>query len=310
MVIVTGGTGFIGTEVIRLLVSWGEEVVAFDLTPNEERVAGLGVVIEQGDLGDARRVEEVVGKYRPKIVYHFGGMLSVSSEADHVASFNVNALGTLNVLEAARKHDVRKVIYSSTMVTFGKDIEGQTIDDKTLQRPNLFYGVTKVFGEHIGIWYKRKFGIDFRGIRYPGVVGSGVKTPGVAQYNAWMVEAAIKGEPFTVWVREDTRHAILYYKDAAEAAVRLADAPGENLKREMYVVTSGKPSPTAGELAEEVRRQVPGAEIRFGVDEERQRVLDDVEREIDDSAAREEWDFAPEFGLRDMVRDMVEAASR
>ncbi len=310
MVIVTGGTGFIGAEVIRLLVSWGEEVVAFDLTPNEERVAGLGVVIEQGDLGDARRVEEVVGKYRPKIVYHFGGMLSVSSEADHVASFNVNALGTLNVLEAARKHDVRKVIYSSTMVTFGKDIEGQTIDDKTLQRPNLFYGVTKVFGEHIGIWYKRKFGIDFRGIRYPGVVGSGVKTPGVAQYNAWMVEAAIKGEPFTVWVREDTRHAILYYKDAAEAAVRLADAPGENLKREMYVVTSGKPSPTAGELAEEVRRQVPGAEIRFGVDEERQRVLDDVEREIDDSAAREEWDFAPEFGLRDMVRDMVEAASR
>ena len=310
MVIVTGGTGFIGAEVIRLLVSWGEEVVAFDLTPNEERVAGLGVVIEQGDLGDARRVEEVVGKYRPKIVYHFGGMLSVSSEADHVASFNVNALGTLNVLEAARKHDVRKVIYSSTMVTFGKDIEGQTIDDKTLQRPNLFYGVTKVFGEHIGIWYKRKFGIDFRGIRYPGVVGSGVKTPGVAQYNAWMVEAAIKGEPFTVWVREDTRHAILYYKDAAEAAVRLADAPGENLKREMYVVTSGKPSPTAGELAEEVRRQVPGAEIRFGVDEERQRVLDDVEREIDDSAAREEWDFASEFGLRDMVRDMVEAASR
>ncbi len=310
MVIVTGGTGFIGAEVIRLLVSWGEEVVAFDLTPNEERVAGLGVVIEQGDLGDARRVEEVVGKYRPKIVYHFGGMLSVSSEADHVASFNVNALGTLNVLEAARKHDVRKVIYSSTMVTFGKDIEGQTIDDKTLQRPNLFYGVTKVFGEHIGIWYKRKFGIDFRGIRYPGVVGSGVKTPGVAQYNAWMVEAAIKGEPFTGWVREDTRHARLYYKDAAEAAVRLADAPGENLKREMYVVTSGKPSPTAGELAEEVRRQVPGAEIRFGVDEERQRVLDDVEREIDDSAAREEWDFAPEFGLRDMVRDMVEAASR
>jgi threonine 3-dehydrogenase len=302
--LVTGGTGFIGAEVIRLLTERGDTCVAFDLHPNEERLAGLDVAIEQGDLGDSGAVEAAVTKHKPDVIYHFGGMLSVPSEADHLASFSANATGTLNVLEAARKLGVRQVIYSSTMVSYGQNIEGQTIDDDTLQRPNLFYGATKVFSEHMGIWFQRKYGIDFRGLRYPGIVGPGVKTPGVAQYNAWMIEATIRGEPFTVWVREDTRHAILYYKDAAQAALQLANAPKENLKRSVYVLTSQQPSPSAGEVAEAVKREIPGAEITFEVDGERQKILDDVEREIDDSNAREEWGFSPEYDLSEMVKDM------
>jgi threonine 3-dehydrogenase len=303
-VLVTGGTGFIGAEVIRLLVERGDTCTPFDLHPNEARLEGLDLPVEQGDLGDSEAVEAVVAKHKPDVIYHFGGMLSVTSEADHVASFNANATGTLNVLEAARRHNVKQVVYSSTMVSYGQNIEGQTIDDDTLQRPNLFYGATKVFSEHMGIWFQRKYGIDFRGFRFPGIVGPGVKTPGVAQYNAWMIEAAIKGEPFAVWVRPETRHAILYYKDAAKAAVQLADAPKENLNRSVYVLTSGQPSPSAGELAEVVKQEIPGAEITFKVDEEKQRILDDVEREIDDRNAREEWDFSPEYDLVGMVKDM------
>ena len=302
--LVTGGTGFIGAEVIRLLVERGDNCIAFDLHPNEARLAGLNVEVEQGDLGDGDAVESIIARYNPDVIYHFGGMLSVPSEADHVASFNANATGTLNVLEAARKRNVKQVVYSSTMVTYGQNIEGQTIDDDTLQRPNLFYSATKIFSEHMGIWFQRKYGIDFRGLRFPGIVGPGVKTPGVAQYNAWMIEAAIRGEPFTVWVRPETRHAILYYKDAAKAAIQLADAPKENLKRSAYVLTSEHPSPSAGELAEGVKREIPAAKITFEVDEERQRILDDVEREIDDGNARREWGFAPEFDLVGMVKDM------
>ena len=302
--LVTGGAGFVGAEVVRVLAERGDDVVVFDLEPDDERLAGIDVDVVQGDLGDALAMDRAVAAHRPETVFHFGGMLSVDSEADPVASFSANATGTLNVLEAAIKHGVRQVIYASTMVTYGKDIEGQTIDDTTLQRPHLFYGATKVFSEHTGLWYKRKHGIDFRGIRYPGIVGPGVKTPGVAQYNAWMIEAAVKGEPFVVWVREETRHAILYYKDAANAAVQLAEAPLEHLEREVYVVTSERPSPSAGELADAIRRQMPDAQITFEVDAERQRVLEDVERPIDDSAARKEWGFAPRYGLDDMVTDM------
>ncbi|MEE2754372.1 MAG: NAD-dependent epimerase/dehydratase family protein [Candidatus Latescibacterota bacterium] len=304
--LVTGGTGFIGAEVMRLLAGRGDTPVAFDLHPNEERLSGMDVSIEQGDLGDGDAVETAVIKHKPDVIYHFGGMLSVPSEADHVASFSANATGTLNVLKAALKHSVRKVVYSSSMISHGQNIENQTIDDDTLQRPNLFYGATKVFSEHMGIWFQRKYGIDFRGLRYPGIVGPGVKTPGVAQYNAWMIEAAIKREPFTAWVREDTRHAILYYKDAAKAAVQLADAPKKNLKRSVYVLTSQQPSPSAGELAETVKREIPGTEITFEVDPARQKIVDDVEREIDDGNARREWGFEPEYDLVRMISDMRE----
>ena len=190
------------------------------------------------------------------------------------------------------------------MATFGMDIEGPVIDDSTLQRPSLFYGATKVFSEHMGLWFKRKHGLDFRGLRYPGIVGPGVTTPGVAQYNSWMIDAAIKGKPFTVWVRPDTRNAILYYRDAANAVLQLVDAPIENLKRSVYVVAGTQPSPSAGELLDEVKRQIPEAAIRFEVDEERQRVMDDLERPIDDGNARREWGWHPAFGLAEMVSDM------
>ena len=302
--LVTGGTGFIGAEVVRRLADGGEDCVILDLAPSEERISGIDVDVVQGDLSDAMVIEQLVATYRPDVIYHFGGLLSMRSETDPVASFDSNAAGTLNVLEAARKHGTGKVIYASTMVTYGRDIEGQTINDSTLQRPNLFYGATKVFSEHMGLWYGRKYGIDFRGLRYPGIVGPGVRTPGVAQYNAWMIEAAIKGEPFTAWVREDTRHAILYYRDAAEAAIQLADASFENLRHKVYVVTSDKPSPTAGDLAAAIRRQIPDAQITFEVDQERQRILDSVERPIDDSAARSDWGFAPIYNLDEMVSDM------
>ena len=302
--LVTGGTGFIGAEVAKLLAQRGDRVTVFDLRPNEERLKGLEAELAQGDLGDASAVEQIVRQAKPDVIHHFGGMLSVPSEADHIASFHANALGTFNVLEAARKFGLPRVIFSSTIATFGLDIEGQVIDDDTLQRPSLFYGATKVFSEHMGLWFKRKHGLDFRGLRYPGIVGPGVTTPGVAQYNSWMIDAAIKGKPFAVWVRPDTRHAILYYRDAANAVLQLVDAPIGNLKRSVYVVAGTQPSPSARELAEEVNRQIPEALISYEVDPEKQRVMDEVERPIDDGNARREWGWHPAFGLAEMVSDM------
>jgi threonine 3-dehydrogenase len=237
-------------------------------------------------------------------------MLSVPSEAEPSASFSANAMGTFHILEAARLFNVPQVMFSSTVATYGIDIVENEIADHTLQRPLLFYGATKVFSEHMGLFYKKKYGIDFRGIRYPGVVGPGVKTPGIAQYNAWVIEHSAKGKPFTIWTKPETPHAIVYYKDAAQAMIQLANAPLKNLKRTTYVIAGVRPIPTAGELANIVRQKIPTAHITFAPDPEKQKILDDLSRPIKDDNAQQEWNWHPKYDLEHMVDDFLDELKR
>lgn len=193
--LVTGGTGFIGAEVARVLAKRGEKIVVFDINDRKTLLKGVEdkVTIVKGDVSNYSHVLNVVKNYHIEVIYHLASMLSLPSDADPWSSFRVNAQGTFQVLEAARILGVKKVIFSSTLGTYGMDIRESVIDDYTLQRPILFYGCTKVFSELMGRFYKRKFGLDFRGVRYPAISGPGVKTPGVVQYNAWAIEEACKG---------------------------------------------------------------------------------------------------------------------
>jgi threonine 3-dehydrogenase len=202
-VLVTGGTGFLGAEVVRQLLAKGKpEIDVFDINPSKKLLdeAASKVAVTRGDLGNFSHVMSIVKKSSPDVIYHLGGMLSVPSDEDPQAAFRVNAMGTYHVLEAARLYDVPKVIFSSTIGTYGTDIREDVIDDFTLQRPLLFYGCTKVFSELLGLFYKRKYNIDFRGIRYPSLIGPGVKTPGIVQYNAWVIEECFKGKPYSIYV--------------------------------------------------------------------------------------------------------------
>ncbi len=248
--------------------------------------------------------KDTVRQTKPGAIYHLGGMLSVPSEADPQAAFRANVLGTLHVLEAARLFDVEQVIFASSRQTYGLGIENE-ITDLTLQRPQLFYGACKLFCEHVGLFYRRKYGLDFRGIRYPATVGPGARTPGVVQYTSWMIEECAKGRPFTVWVRPDTKAPVLYFKDAARAAVSLAEAPRDAVQMVNYVINGVRPTPSAEQLAQAVRAMIPGAQITFEPDEELQAVLDKALLPIDDTCARTEWDWHVEYGLDDMVQDFV-----
>ena len=176
-------------------------------------------------------------------------MLSVPSDADPAAAFQANALGTFHVLEAAKLFEVPQVLFASSLAVYGTGIRENVIDDDTLQRPLLFYGATKAFAENMGLFYKRKYGVDFRGIRYANAVGPGMRTPGVAQYNAWVVEECANGKPFTIWVTPETKIPIIYFKESARAIVELGQAPVENIKAVNYVLAGITPTPSAGELA-------------------------------------------------------------
>jgi threonine 3-dehydrogenase len=307
-VLVTGGTGVIGAEVARLLLDQGEErVVLFDRNPSAQRLGDAADRVEfiRGDLGIMSHVLDAVQSTQPTAIYHLGGMLSLLCEADPPAAIQSNALGTFHVLEAARLFAVPQVLFTSSIGTYGDDLEDGPLDDTSLQRPTLLYGATKLFGELLGRFYRRKHGLDFRGLRYPAIVAPGVTTPGVLQYTSWVIEAAANGFPFTITVEPRTRPPMLYVKDAARAMIELAAAPQEQIRTINYLVTGMEPVPTAGELAELVRERVRGAQIAFAPDPKLQPLLDQVLRPIDDHNARNEWGWQPAYGLEAMVDDFL-----
>jgi len=304
-ILVTGGTGFIGAQVARVLVHKGERPVVFDINDRKTLLKGVEgkVTIVKGDVSNYSHVLNVVKQYKIDIIYHLGSMLSVPSDADPWSSFRVNAQGTFNVLEAARILGVKQVIFSSTLATYGLDIHEEIIDDHTLQRPTLFYGCTKVFSELMGRFYKRKFGLDFRGVRYPAIVGPGVKTPGVAQYYSWAIEEAYKGNPFKIWVTPDTKCAAQYYKDAALSIIQCAEAPLEKIKMGVYVL--GGMFLSAQELVDNIKKVLPKARLEFEPNMEIVGVMKALSRPVDERCAREEFGWVAQYPIERAIKDFV-----
>ncbi|MGH2495463.1 MAG: NAD-dependent epimerase/dehydratase family protein [Ktedonobacteraceae bacterium] len=305
-VLITGGTGFIGAEVVRLLLDRGEQrPVVFHVSANTQRLSDVldQVELVRGDLGNFNHILDVVKKVKPSVIYHLGATLSVPSEADPSNAIYTNAMGTFHVLEAARLFDVPQVLFSSSIGTYGSDIKGGMIDDSTIQRPMLMYGITKTFGEHLGLFYKRKYGLDYRCVRYPSIIGPGVKTPGAVQYTSWVIEECAKGKPFTIWAQPETRVPLVYFKDAARAIVQLADAPLNTIKTVNYLLSGANPS--AGELAAIVRARIPDAQINFQPDPSLQFIINRLAVRFDDSRAREEWGWEPRYTPDEMVDDFL-----
>ena len=308
-ILVTGGTGFIGAEVVRLLLKEGEErVVVFHVSPSMKRLDDVADQVEvvRGDLGNFSHILNVVKRTRPNAIFHLGAMTSVPSDADPAAAMQTNVMGTFHVLEAARLYEVPQVLFSSSIGTYGLGIQENVIDDYTLQRPELFYGATKVFCEHMGLFYRREYGLDFRGLRYPSIVGPGVRTLGGAQYTSWVIEACAKGNSYVIWVNPETRYPILYFRDAARAIVELRETPFEKIKTVNYVLAGISPVPSAGELADIVKSKVPGAHIGFTPIPQAQEIIDKFPAVIDDNNAQKEWGWSPKYGLEAMVDDFLQ----
>lgn len=307
-ILITGGTGFIGAEIVRMLVAQGRtDVVVAHRSGNFDRIADVVDKVEtrQADLADDDAVAQLVADTAPTQLFHFGATLTGPGEADPQALLRSNCSGVITLFEAARQAGTEQIIFASSIGTYGRDLaRDEPVDDMSLQRPNTIYGVTKVFAEHLGAYYRVKYGIDYRGIRYPSIVGPGVTTKSLAQYTSWMIEAAGKGEPFSVWTGPDTVVPILYYKDAAKAALDLAAAPLDSIRTMNYLIDGPKPTPTAGELAAAVRVRIPDAAITFDPDPAAAVSLS-RNLNIDDSYARREWGWAPTYGLDAMLDDFL-----
>ena len=308
-VLITGGTGFIGRGLVPPLLEEGERVTIFHRSAAAKRwLAAYADQLEfiRGDIGNFSLVLDAVERTRPRVIYHFSAMLSLVCEDDPASAIQTNAMGTFYVLEAARLFGVEQVIFASSVGTFGYDLHDyDELDDRTLQRPSLVYGVTKVFGENLGRFYRKKYGIDFRGNRYQSIMGPGVRTPGVVQFTSWVLETCARGEPFHFPVPRETKVEVLYIKDAIRGTLELAKAPRERIRSVNYLLGGIRPLPLAADLAEITVRKIPGAQVSFDDDdtEGRRKML--LHLPVNGRYAEEEWGWQPQYDLENAVDDFL-----
>ena len=302
-VVVTGGTGFVGAHLARTLAQRGDQVTCLDVAPGTPLLNDVdNVEIVRCDVGWWPELMHALQEARPEVIFHSAGILSAFAEERPHAAYRVNAEGTLNVLEAAKVFGDTSVIFTSTIATYGPGV-GETVDERTQQRPTTMYGVTKVFGELLGEYYERRFGIDFRGIRLASVIGPGRGPGGASAYSSLIVSEPARGRAFKVPVTETTTMPLLYVKDAVDALIGICEADPASLTRRTYGISGF--SPTAGELAEAVRGFVPAADVEFVPDEQMVEIVHSWPHALDVSEATDDWGWTPNFDLTSAVEDFV-----
>jgi nucleoside-diphosphate-sugar epimerase len=305
-ILVTGALGQIGSElVVALRARYGSEaVIASDIRLPPLETLRPGERFEFLDSTNARQIQDIVRNGDVGTIYHLAALLSATSEEKPHVAWELNMGGLYKVLEVARQHDC-KVFFPSSIGAFGPGTPKDNTPQDTIQRPTTMYGVTKVAGELLCDYYNRRFGVDTRGLRFPGLIS--YATPpggGTTDYAVAIFYDAIRYGRYTCFLKADTRLDMMYMPDALSALIALMEADaGKLIHRNSFNVTAMNFTPD--ELVAEIRKHIKAFEIRYEIDPVRQGIADSWPNSLDCSAARAEWGFSPKFTLAAMVEDML-----
>ena len=305
-ILVTGALGQIGSELVPALRDryGSDRVIASDIRLPPD-TAGSDGPFEYVDVAVGHMIEEAVQRHNVGTIYHMASLLSaVAEEKPHVA-WDVNMGGLYRVLEVARQKSCA-VFFPSSIGAFGPTTPPDDTPQDTIQRPTTMYGVTKVGGELLCEYYYRRFGIDTRGLRYPGLI-SYVAPPGggTTDYAVDIFYQAIRHGSYTCFLEPDTCLDMMYMPDAVKAAIDLMNAdPAQLEHRCSFNVTAMNFTPA--QLAAEIKKHMPSFEMDYEVDPVRQSIADSWPNSIDDSAARGEWGWAPSYDMAEMCEDMIQ----
>ncbi len=306
-ILVTGALGQIGSELVPALrARYGnDQVVASDIRMPSADGSREARPFEFIDCTRQSQLRAVVHKHEIDTIFHLAALLSaVAEEKPHVA-WDVNMGGLYRVLEVARA-DGCAVFFPSSIGAFGPSTPKRDTPQDTLQRPTTMYGVTKASGELLCDYYFQRFGVDTRGVRFPGLISYRTQPGGgTTDYAVEIFYAALRHGRYTSFLGPDTRLDMMYMPDALAAVIGVMEAdPARLVHRNSFNVTAM--SITPGELAAAIRRHLPGFTIDYEIDPLRQAIADSWPDSLDDSAATAEWDWAPSYDLESMTAEMLD----
>jgi len=306
-ILVTGAVGQIGSELtMELREKYGNDnvIATGRKTKPGDKLLNSGP-FEFIDIAKKETVEKVVDDYDIDTVYNMAAILSATGEEKPALCWDVNINGLYNILEIAREKEMTRIFVPSSIAVFGPETPQNNTPQETVLKPKTMYGVTKVAGELLGDYYFKRFGIDVRGVRYPGIISSEtLPGGGTTDYAVEIFYEAIKKKSYTCFLREDTTLPMMYMPDCLKATIDLMEADVSKLKHHSDFNLASM-SFSAGELASEIKKHIPSFKCDYKPDF-RQAIADSWPKSIDDSAARKEWGWKPKYNLATMTNDMLE----
>jgi len=302
--LVVGATGQIGYELVPVLRKlYGADNVVAGYRSKQPTGVLLEGSVEYVDVTSRESLEAVIKKYDFDEVYNLAAVLSAAGEKNPHLAWKVNMIGHYNVLELAREYGFR-VFWPSTIAVFGPTTPKYKTPQHTIIEPITMYGITKYSGELLARYYVYKYDLDIRGVRWPGIISSeALPGGGTTDYAVEIFYYAVEGKPYTCYLREDTELPMMYMPDAIKSVIQLMSANKAKLKLSVgYNVAAFSFTPK--QLEEEIKKYIPEFRVEYKPDF-RQAIADSWPRSLDDSVAREEWDWSPEWTFEAMVKDML-----
>ncbi|MBC7087219.1 MAG: L-threonine 3-dehydrogenase [Tissierellales bacterium] len=307
-ILITGALGQIGSELaVKMRDIYGRDnVIISDI----EKKSGKEDLIESGpfeiiNVLEAKQISEVVEKYKIDTIVNLAAILSAVGEKNPNLCWQINMTGLYNVLEIAREKNL-KIFTPSSIAVFGPNTPKDLTPQDTIMRPSTMYGVTKVSGELLCDYYYKKFGVDTRGVRYPGIISyNTLPGGGTTDYAVHIYYDAILKKSYTSYIQKGTYMDMMYIPDALDAVINLMEADGSKLvHRNAFNITAMSIEPE--DIAKSIRKFIPEFELHYEIDPVRQKIAESWPNSLDDSEARKQWGWSPKYDLDSMTKDMLE----
>ena len=309
-ILVIGSCGQIGSELVPALrKKYGNDnVIATGRRTPPPKILKEGGPFIYLDALEIDALKRVLYEYEIDTIFHMVSILSATGEKMPQTAWEINMNGLINVLETSRSYKIKNVIWPSSIAAFGPTTPRDNTPNITVLQPTTMYGITKVAGELLAEYYYKKYGLDTRSMRLPGIISSEtLPGGGTTDYAVEIFYEAIKNKKYKCFLREDTVLPMMYMPDCTKCMIDLLEADDSKLKRRVYNVTGM--SFSAGEIAAEIKEHIPEFQVEYEPDF-RQEIADSWPKSIDDSLAREEWGWNPSYDLSSMTKDIIDKLSK